>query len=159
MSVAVSNLGYQMGNDWERPIRLAHYANMIARQKDLDRIAYNGELSGRDNMKADAFQSTINKNLETVGGGMGAINRLGSWDSPYRIKTNGGSSREIAPANDLRGLNANKYSVITNKVIDHNDRLHQIYVQWAKRLQANKGMSDPIQDPTSNYSAKKYMKY
>jgi len=155
MSYSISNLGNAMSTDWNRPIRIANYNNLIARQKDLDRISYNGELSGRNTQVAENEQQRLNKSLELVGG-MGTSNNKNAWNSEFRMKTNGGSQVSEPLSHQI---NPNKFSVVTNREIDHSDRLHQIYLKWAKGLQTNQGMANSIQNPTSNYPCKRYMRY
>lgn len=153
MSYAVSNLGINMYYDWDRPIRQANYNNMLSYQKSLDRGKFNGFQSCYGDYKPDVME--IAEKLDKMDG-MGSVNKYGTNSTPYLLKTNAGINN-IEPIS--RALNANKYSVITNNVIDHNDRLHQVYLGWASRLQTNEGMADPIQDTSNNYPAKKYMSY
>jgi len=66
--------------------------------------------------------------------------------------------REMKPEQQ-RQINPNRFNPITNKATDFDDYTAGAYKKFVRNLQANKGMSDPVQDPTSNFPAKKYLKY
>lgn len=158
MSYQIADLGNAMYTDWEKPIRDAHFQNMLSYQKSTERAKVNGEICFRNcqNVK----NSAMGLNLKGRGlseNEMGAKNNNGrAREVKYRQSTNGWVNNQSPISHRI---NPNAYSPITKGLVVRDDPTLNAYRTYWSNLQKNKGMADSVQDPTSNYPCKQYMKY
>ncbi len=114
--------------NWERPIATTYYNNMLNRQKDIDRMVWNGSVDLRGYYKQPPSQNF------NVGNQMGSS--MGSRAN--RQVTNGGvlPSKPISTSHKL-----NRFNPITQGKVYSQDNLYQVYKNYMKHIKLG-GMQD-----------------
>jgi len=159
MSHSVSNTGQDMRRDWDRPIRDAHYRNILSQQHSQLRMAYNGEINAREIPKTNKAIANMKQGNRYMGGNNDINQKL----PDNRLSTNGSGAnmrpstlnpRIITPHAKRQTDRINRDSKEMNKP----NPAYLMFLEQAKNMGRKNETVQTTADPNNNWLTKSDIK-